>query len=93
MNSKQFIILGAILFGIALGCIWAWMSFNPTPKPFFPLKSSLNFFTSAEAQGVSTPPQVALVCAFTTTPTTVTSTNYVLVQCDSHGYLLTKAAP
>ncbi len=44
-------------------------------------------------QQVSTPPPTALVCAYNTTPTTVTNAQFVYVQCDNHGYLLTKAAP
>ena len=47
----------------------------------------------AVAQQATTPSSTALVCAFTTTPTTVTTGNFVFVQCDTHGYLLTKTAP
>ncbi len=44
-------------------------------------------------QQVSAPSSTALICAYNTTPTTVTNAQFVYVQCDNHGYLLTKAAP
>lgn len=47
----------------------------------------------AWAQQVMTPGSVAIACGFTTSPPTVASGNFVLVQCDTNGYLLTKAAP
>lgn len=47
----------------------------------------------ALAQQATTPATVAIVCAYNSSPPTVASGNFVFVQCDTNGYLLTKAGP
>jgi hypothetical protein len=49
--------------------------------------------TYALAQQATTPSQTALVCAYNATPVSVTTGQFVMVQCDAHGYLLTKTSP
>lgn len=43
----------------------------------------------ALAQQITGPAQVGLACAYNASPATATTGNYVLVQCDSTGHLLT----
>jgi hypothetical protein len=53
------------------------LTFRPTPAP---------------AQAVTTPPTVALACAFNTSPPTIATNNFLLVQCDTNGKLITSSS-